>query len=130
MINNKCFKLARLISFKSNHRIKIGSVLIKGRKNIINVAFNRVDKTFPDMVRRNPHKKLHSEVNCLLGIDRNNVIGSTMYVYRENLNGAIANCKPCSDCSYLLTQAGVKDVYYTDPNEKGNVGYMVLKIKV
>lgn len=114
-------KLAKKLSFKSNSRVRIGSVLIKG-KSVIGVGFNKIWKTHPLMSSRNPHKKLHAELDSILGIDRHLLIGSTIYVYRQLRDGTLGLCRPCVDCQAILKEAGVYKGYYTDPKENNFIG--------
>jgi len=122
-------QLAKRLSFKAKHRVRIGAV-ITNKKQIVGVGFNKMDKTHPLITGRNPKKKLHAEVDAIIGIDRRNLEGGTIYVYRENLNGEVAICRPCVDCQAILEEAGIKEVYYTDPKEKGNIGYLCLAEKL
>lgn len=125
MIYNSKIQLARKLSYKARHRVRIGAVVAKG-KSVVGVGFNKMDKTHPLITRRNPLKKLHAEVDAIIGIDRNQLIGSTIYVYRELLNGKLGMCKPCIDCQFILREAGVKKAYYSDPSIEGGIGVMEL----
>ena len=118
-------QLAKKLSFKSTHRVKIGAVIARG-KHVIGVGFNKINKTHPLITRRCPHKKLHAEVDALIGIDRHLLRHAVIYVYRERLDGQIGMCKPCPDCQAILREVGIHKAFYTDPTERGNVGELKL----
>lgn len=78
------------------------------------------------MTKRNPLKKIHAEVDAVIGIDRHLLTGTTIYVYRERLDGKIGMCKPCIDCQAIMKELGILRAIYTDPSEKDNVGEIKL----
>lgn len=62
-----------------------------------------------------PVAKLHAEMMCLLGlkdmdIDFHKV---KLYIYREDKNGNLANCRPCAACISVIDRLGIKYIYYT-----------------
>lgn len=122
MINNPKMQLAKKLSLKSTHRFRIGAVIVK-KKSIVGVGFNKIWKTHP-LISKGTHKKLHAEVDAIIGQSRRHLEGSIIYVYRDLRNGEVGLCKPCVDCQQILKEAGVKKAYYTDPEEKGCVGEM------
>ena len=124
-LQHPCFKLARNISFKSTDRFKIGAVVAKG-KRIISVGYNQMHKTHPRMYKQNPKKKLHAELHAIIGIYKTDLTNATVYVYRERLDGLIGLSKPCIYCQVILEEAGIKKVFFTDPNELNYIGQMRL----
>ena len=124
MLNDRRMLLAKKISYKGIGRVRIGAVLVSG-KGIVNVGFNNTLKTHP-IISKNCHKKLHAEVDCIIGIHRRCLRNGVMYLYRERLDGKIGMCRPCSSCEAILKSAGIKKVYYTNPNIAGYVGEMKL----
>jgi len=125
-IHHSKFRLARELCFKSKHRVRIGAVVVN-KKQIVGVGFNKMDKTHPLITSRNPKKKLHAEVDAIIGIDRRKLIGAIIYVYRERLDGKIGMCRPCPDCQAILKEAGVRKAFYTDPTLETNVGELNLE---
>ena len=74
----KYFDLAKNMSKKSTHpRYKIGGVVVKKSK-IISLGFNRA-KTHPQS--NHPHKNIHCELDCVLGVDPELLRDSTLYLY-------------------------------------------------
>lgn len=123
---NKFFTLAKNASEFSNFdRIKIGSVLVYKNK-VISVGYN-MKKSHPYQKILNKYGKynqdrinnyLHSEINCLLSVKDLNINWNKVYIfiYREDKNGNLAMCKPCSSCVNALKEIGIKKVFYTDKN--------------
>jgi len=115
------FNAARSVAMLSDHRVHIGSVLVKGHK-IISSGYNSNTRT--DKVQAELDKiefdvesigKLHSEADCLLPFikRKKDISGSTLYVYREKKDGTIAMSRPCSRCMKLIKLAGIKKICYT-----------------
>jgi len=121
--SDRHMQIAKAMSFQSTFRVRIGAVAIR-KKNIISVGHNKI-KTHP-LISRNNYRKLHAEVSCIVGGDRDQLRGATMYVYRQDLNGELAMCKPCLMCQAILKEAGIKEVFYVDPSEKDSIGRMSL----
>jgi tRNA(Arg) A34 adenosine deaminase TadA len=62
-----------------------------------------------NIATQNPMPSAHSEVRCL----KRGGYGATLYVARIDRQGNWAIAKPCSSCSSLIRNRGVKKVYYT-----------------
>lgn len=125
-LGNRFFRLARIVSYKSKSPVRIGAVLTKNRK-VVSVGWNDMVQGHPIMHRRNPLKKTHAELDMILGVRRDDLENATVFIYRDQRNGNLGMCRPCSDCEYLMTRAGIRHVYYSDPIEINNIGYMDLK---
>jgi deoxycytidylate deaminase len=101
-------RLAIKESKKSKERFKMGASIAKG-KRILSKAHN-TRKTHPKFGSGN-YQTLHAESHAIykavrMGVD---IVGATIYVYRENNNLA----KPCSCCMGLIHKYGIKDVIYS-----------------
>lgn len=98
---------------KSSCRHQLGAVLVKGNK-IISLGFNKAKTS----IRRSSHpfNSIHSEMDALASALPFEIVGSTIYIYRELRNGQLANAKPCCYCEKVLKLAGVKKVCYTIDN--------------
>jgi len=124
---NSFMRLARNVSFHSQHRVRIGCVLVKNGKPI-SVGFNKM-RTHPIYKKVNhPRAKyiqsLHAEMAAIISA-RTDLNGAVAYVYRERKDGSMGTAKPCPVCEMLLSEAGVKKVYYSTDN--GNIEVMRLK---
>lgn len=116
---------AREASFKSTHdRVRIGAVIAKGRKIVAcgaNIARSHpLQGTISARVNlRVGRAYLHAEIAAIiramksLSVRRKSFV---MYVYREDLNGELAMCKPCRACELAIRESGIIDtVVYTTP---------------
>ena len=119
---------AAAVSMLSNHdRVRIGAVIVKGNY-LIATGWNQ-KKSHPMQAKYNVHRELecsnyiHAEIHSLVRSGREDVTGSTIYVYRENKSGEEANCKPCAACTRAIYDAGISRVYYT--TEEGIESYDV-----
>lgn len=110
----KFFDLAKKLSNKSDYCHKLGAVVVKKNK-VLGIGFNKPHKTSPRSLH--PFQKIHAELDAILDCNRDDVKGSTIYVYREFKDGTLANSKPCQYCEIMLKRAGIKKVCYTDNGE-------------
>lgn len=112
-MKKKFFRIAKIISKKSDHKHQIGSCLVKGNK-VISTGFNR-NKT---SIRRsnNEYNFIHSETDCLASVLSFECENATMYIYRELKDGSLANSRCCEGCLQALRKAKVKKIYYTIDN--------------
>lgn len=53
---------------------------------------------------------VHAEMNALLSAARKDTIGSTLYLYGEDADGASIDASPCPICSALIRNAGVERI--------------------
>ena len=117
------FKAARAMSELSDFpRVNIGCVAVYKHK-IISSGCNST-KTNPTQKRLNIHRfdadtpaTIHAELSCLLplinrrDIDFSNV---SLYIYREYKSGELALARPCPSCMKLITELGIRSIYYTN----------------
>lgn len=106
----KYFKLAKVLSQKSNYFHKLGAVVVKKNK-IVGMGYNKPNKTHPKS--NNNFKTVHAELDAILGVNLNELNGATIYVYRETKDGEPANAKCCKNCEELLRMVGIKKICYT-----------------
>jgi cytidine deaminase len=52
-------------------------------------------------------------LNAIRNVQFRDLEGYAIYSYREDMNGDIANCRPCAGCMQALRDYGVFDIYYT-----------------
>lgn len=122
---SRFFRLARVASYKSSSKVRIGAVLTLNRK-VISVGHNKMDKSHPRMASFRHWKKIHAEFDTTIGV-KNDLRGSIIYVYRDQLDGKIGMCKPCPDCQVILRELGVVGAYFTDPSETEGIGFIDLR---
>jgi deoxycytidylate deaminase len=102
--------LAKNVSKHSKYRIKVGAVLAKGN-HPVSVGFNKAK--FNSKWGNVWRKSIHAECEALRTSGRETLRNSTMYVYREYLDGTPALAKPCLDCQEKMRAYGVRKVYYS-----------------
>lgn len=105
--------------FGRSAKVKIGAVIVKGNF-VVSEGCNRL-KTHTFQHRSNidsgylaPVPNIHAEIDALIRSGRHDLTGAEVFVYREFVNGELANCRPCPSCMKALRNAGVKHIYYTD----------------
>lgn len=117
------FKAAKAISELSDFpKVKIGCCAVYKHK-IISSGCNSI-KTNPTQKRLNIYRfdadtpaTIHAEISCLLPLINRKDINFrdvSLYVYREYKSGEIALARPCPSCMKLLTELGIRNIYYTN----------------
>lgn len=116
------YNAAKSISKLSDHRCKIGCVVVKNHK-IISSGHNSktkcharqalTDKSFFN----DPHAlgPVHAEFDAINYLINQHIdlSGAQVYVYRENYNGELAPSRPCPRCMALIKACGIKKIKYT-----------------
>lgn len=104
---------------------KHGAVLAKGA-SILNLGVNKNQfHSFAARFRDVPcHATIHAELSCILGVDRESTLGSTVYVVRINPQGEWRMSKPCCMCQAAMKHVGIKKVIYSV--DKKHIGEMKL----
>ena len=97
-------------------KFRLGAVLVY-KNNIIAVGMNSY-KTHPLMSKRTEWPFLHAEQHCIIRAGVENCEGLDLYVARVLKNNTLALSKPCSVCSELIKEVGIKNIYYST-NTKG-----------
>jgi len=120
----RCFDMARAVSYMSDYgKIKIGAVIIS-KKNLISVASN-MRKSHPLQKQLNKFRfsptdtskdYIHAELSAIIKANTKNLADSIMYIYREDRNGNLAMCRPCPACMKEIQKVGIKKIYYTTRN--------------
>jgi deoxycytidylate deaminase len=57
--------------------------------------------------------RCHAEVDAIIKAGRVKLQGASIYIYREDINGLLAVCRPCGACMQAIKEAGIKHVHYT-----------------
>lgn len=123
ILNNKqikFFDLAKKLSFKADYHHKLGAVIVNKNK-VLGIGFNKPNKTHTKS--NHPFKTIHAELDSILGLSKEDLKGSTIYIYRQHKNGSPLLAKPCEHCQELLKLAQIKYVCYTS-----NGGYIKEKV--
>lgn len=117
------FEAARAIARLSDYpRVKIGAVAVY-KHHIISSGHNS-RKTAPLQKKYNIFRfsddfnhALHAEISCLkplVGRKDINFSEISLYIYREYQNGELALSRPCPSCMKLITELGIRHIYFTN----------------
>lgn len=108
------FRMAKKVQKLSTYpKAKIGAVIVLGNR-VISVGYNQVEKAHPLVRKYNKFQGLHAEIHSLFGVrHKHDLRGAKVVVYRENKDGELAMCRPCSVCQKILSTYGVKKMIYT-----------------
>jgi dCMP deaminase len=107
--HNTYIEIAETISKHSKaERKKVGAVLVKNNR-IISIGYNGTPSGFDNTCEENGITKkevIHAESNCITKCARSNESsdGSSLYV----------TLSPCMECSKLIIQSGIKEVFYKE----------------
>jgi deoxycytidylate deaminase len=122
--NSKFFRLAQLASESSTYpKLHIGAVIVNGRK-LVSVRTN-MWRTHTKQKKYTPYRyntaweadedvgRCHAEMDAIIKAGRTDLEGASIYVYRQDMNGKLAVCKPCGACMQAIKEAGIKNIYFT-----------------
>lgn len=117
------FKAAEAIASMSNHRCKMGCVVVNGHK-IISSGHNSASKTHPLQNRLDKHTFkcecagfLHAETDALIPLINNrlDLSKATIFVYRK-MGNKTGMARPCSRCMSIIKQCGIRFINYSTNN--------------
>lgn len=115
------FKAAKAISTLSDHKQKIGCVVVNQHR-IVSSASNSNTKCHKVQAILDKKRygcecpgKVHSEVAALIPLINSGVDLSraSIFVYRQHKNGTIALARPCPSCYELIKSCGIRKMYFT-----------------
>lgn len=115
------FKSAKSIAELSDHRCKIGCVIVD-KHRIISSGHNSNTKCHPiqynidtKFFECNCNGKIHAETDALIYLMKikYDCSRATLYTYREYPDGSLAMSRPCPRCMQLIKQAGISRIKYT-----------------
>jgi deoxycytidylate deaminase len=106
---NRFVKRATEASQNSTYHHRLGAVVVK-KGRVVSVGFNKPHKTHPKS--KTPFKTIHAEFDAIMGCDKDDLKGSTLYVVRDAKSGPNM-AKPCACCMELIVMVGIKKVVYS-----------------
>lgn len=117
------FNIAKEVSKLSDFpNIKIGCCAVYKHK-VISTGFN-TQRTSPIQKKYNRHRftedtkhACHAELSCLkplIGRKDIEFKNIKLYVYRQYKDGNPALSRPCPSCMKLITELGIKNIYFTN----------------
>lgn len=118
------FKAAKAVSELSDHKFKIGCVIID-KHRIISSGCNSNTKCHPiqaDIDKRMFNceclGKLHAEMAAIIPLlkYKPDLTRATIYTYRQHADGSTAMARPCSRCINFMKEQGIKRIKYSTPD--------------
>lgn len=115
------FKAAQSVSILSDHRCKIGCVIVD-KHRIISSGHNSNTKCHPIQAELDTRHfncyctgKIHAETSAIIPLlkTREDFSRATIYTYREHADGSLAKSRPCARCIQLIKQMGITKIKYT-----------------
>ena len=117
------FNIAKEVSKLSDFpRVQIGACAVYKHK-VISTGYNSM-RTSPLQKKYNKYRftaetshTCHAEISCLKplmsrkDIDFKNV---DLYIFRAYQNGELAISRPCPSCMKLISELGIRNIYYTN----------------
>ena len=115
------FRAAESVSTLSNHRCKIGCVVVRGHR-IISSGHNSKDSVHAFQARIDKEYfncecagVLHAETDALLPLIKSKIDlnGASIYVFRRMKDGSLGMARPCQRCMKVIRKCGIKYINYT-----------------
>lgn len=118
------FRAAEGVSLLSDHRCKMGCVVVKGHK-IISSGHNSASRRHAFQAKLDRKffgcecaGYLHAETDALIPLINSgaDLTGASIYVYRSMRDGSIGMARPCPRCMSVIKSCGIKQINYTTPD--------------
>lgn len=115
------FRAAQSISMMSDHKYKIGCVIVD-KHRVISSGHNSNTKCHSLQAQLDEKYfncfcvgKLHAETSAIIPLlkTKGDYSRATLYIYREHKDGSLAQARPCSRCMQLIKQIGISKIKYT-----------------
>lgn len=103
------FDAAQKASKNAKYHHRLGAVIVK-KNRVISIGYNKPHKTHPKSNTK--FKTIHAEFDAILGCEKDDLRGATIYVLRD-ANAGINLARPCACCMELIKMVGIKKVIYT-----------------
>lgn len=109
-MNLKFFELAKDLTLNSDHHThQLASVIVHNNR-IVSWGWNKLSS---DPKTNHPFKSKHSEYEAIKKCNYKKIDKCSIYVFRQNKLGELANSFPCVYCYELIKRCGIKTLYYT-----------------
>jgi deoxycytidylate deaminase len=107
-------KLAEKLALRSTMRYHLSAIIFNNKGHIISIGYNKW--LLSGYRETKPYKSsIHAEMDALIGCSRQELKGSSIYVFRSNYRMA----RPCNSCMSVIIAAGIKNIFYS--NENGEI---------
>lgn len=117
------FRAAQGMADLSNHRCKMGCVVVEGHR-IISSGHNSATNThaFQARVDSNYFRcdcagYLHAETDALIPLinSRADLSRASIFVYRKMPRGGMGMARPCPRCMGVIRSLGIRKIHYSTP---------------
>lgn len=110
----KGLRYARKASFRGTHsQHRIGVAICKGSV-VLSKGYNQIRRARIGESFSEYKESLHAERHACLQLQKDNISGTDMYIYRETKNGKPACARPCKRCQELIRSVGIRRVIYSN----------------
>jgi len=114
-MKDKFFTAAKAVAMSckgvgTRGNFRLGAVLV-GKNSVISAGHNSY-KTHPIMASRTEWPFLHAEQHAIIRNGLDNCDNLDLYVVRVLKNNEMAISYPCEVCRELISNIGIKNVYY------------------
>ena len=90
----------------------IGAVFVKGNR-ILSKGYNQIRHLKIGKRYTNFDCSLHAERDCLSKVDKDNIVGGDLYIYRQKRAGGPGLARPCDQCMWMIKELGIKRILYS-----------------
>lgn len=97
-------------------KFRLGAVVVSG-PHIVSAGYNSY-KTHTRLAKITDYPCLHAETHAMFRAGLDNIADMDLYVLRLGRRDDIRYAKPCSVCQYYITDAGLRNAYYSIDNER------------
>ena len=104
-------------SFEADHpHFRLGCVIMIKGNRVISEGANDKYRSHPYVQKNGQwfNHGIHAELAAIFKVKhRGNLVGATLYIFRQTKNGEFANARPCPMCYELIKECGIKRIVYT-----------------
>ena len=87
------------------------------RKNkVLSVGYN--SRKTNTIAKHYKMQMTHAECHAIIRCPENEIKGSTLIVVRARPSGKPGTARPCINCSKVIKDSGIKQVFYTTTNDE------------
>lgn len=102
-------EVAKIQSLNSNYQQRVGAVVVN-KSAILATGYNQIRHLKVGKRYTNFECSLHAERDACRKLDKSQLKGATIVVYRQTKYGIPAEAFPCDQCLWMLQELGVKRV--------------------
>jgi deoxycytidylate deaminase len=113
----KMMQIARQESLKSTHKKARIGVVVSKSSSILAKGFNKMRHCSVGSIRYAEWRdSIHAERDALRKIDKENLSGASIFIYRELRNGDVGLAFPCESCYRMIKEMALSRIYFSVPD--------------